>query len=193
MACVVCSRPFKYLDENTGVAFLTDLPASNKALLRQFEDAKNRAQLRDQFPKLKVVVIGFAHGARAKAAARFATILGDQLSCAVPRPAAGVADDEKAIRELCVQTLPLAGPAAAEAIPSLTHELYLAPHDEGWQIAKTLAALGPAGVDALKAAAQCGDPSIRGAAGAAISMVNRGLPNELAQINQKGHASPPAA
>jgi hypothetical protein len=34
-----------------------------------------------------------------------------------------------------------------------------------------LAALGPAGVDALEAAAKCGDPSIRGSARAALSML----------------------
>lgn len=164
---------FKYFDESTGSAFLTDLPDSTKALLRRFHDAKNRAQLREQFPKLNVVVVGFAHGTRAKAAARFAAILGDHLPSAVPRLAAGLADDDKAIRELCVQTLQLAGPAAAEAIPSLHHELYLAPHDEGLRIAKTLAALGPAGVDALRAAAKCGDPSIRGSARSALSIVKR--------------------
>lgn len=56
-----------------------------------------------------------------------------------------------------------------------------------------LAASGPGGVKALEAVAECGDPSTRGADGAALSMVKRGLPNELAQINQKGHASPPDA
>jgi hypothetical protein len=35
-------------------------------------------------------------------------------------------------------------------------------------------ALAPAGVDALQAAAQCGDPPIRGSARGAISMVKRG-------------------
>ena len=34
-----------------------------------------------------------------------------------------------------------------------------------------LAALGPAGVDALEAAAKCGDPSIRGSARSALSML----------------------
>lgn len=170
---------FKYFDENTGTAFLTELPDSIKDLLRRFHDGKNRAQLCEQFPKLNVVVVGFAHGTRAKAAARFTAILGDQLSGAVPRLAAGLADDDKAIRELCVQTLQLAGPAAAEATPSLNHALYLAPHDECWQIAKTLAALGPAGVDALEAAVQCGDPSIRGAARSALSMVRRGTESRV--------------
>lgn len=157
----------KYFDDKTGTAFLTDL---NKDLLRQFEDARNRARLHDLFPKLNVLVVGFTNGTRAKAAARFAAILGDHLPSALPGLIAGLADENKAIRELCVETIQLAGPAAAEAIPSLNHELYLAPHDEGWRIAKTLAAFGPAGVDALQAAAKCGDPSIRRTASSALSM-----------------------
>lgn len=164
---------FKYFDEKTGTAFLTDLPGANKELLRQFESANHRGGLRDQFPSLIVVVVGFSDGPRAKAAARFAEILGDHLRSALPRLIAGLDDDDKAIRELCMETIQLAGPVAAEAIPSLNHELYLASHDEGWRIAKTLAALGPSGIDALEAAAKCDDPSIRGSARSALSGVER--------------------
>ena len=165
----------KYFDEETGTAFFTDLPDSSKDLMRQFEDAKNRGRLRDLFPRLNVVVVGFTGGIRAKAAARFAAILGDNLQSALPRLIEGLADGDKAIRQMCVESIQLAGPAAAaaQAIPSLNRELYLAPADEGWQIAKTLAAMGPGGVDALEAAAKCDDPSIRGSARSALSMLKR--------------------
>jgi hypothetical protein len=164
---------FKYFDEKTGSAFLTDLPSRNVERLRLFEDENNPARLHAIYPNLNVVVVGFTGGEREKAAAEYFGILGDEIVPSMPALIGGVTSDNKAIRQMCVETIRLAGVAAEGAIPILEAQLYLTTHGERLEIANTLAVLGPSGVDVLKGAVKCGDLSIRECAQSALSVLAR--------------------
>ena len=145
------------------------MPKWNREQLNLIEDENNTARLHPSFPNLSVVTVGFFQGLRAKSAERFVSILGNNLHSALHTLAAGITDDNKAIRQLCVESIQLAGTAAVEVIPSLSRELYLAPHDEGLEIANALAELSSPGIEILNAVATCSVPSIRSSAKSALS------------------------
>jgi hypothetical protein len=171
-----CNHPFtewchsKYLDEQSGKAFLVQLP---KGFFDRFafeQGELDQEQLHREYPLLNTVMTGYSVGKRKKAAARFTGIVGDDLKKAMPDLIAAIEDSDPAIRHMCMEALTQAASDAAGAAPRLKQKLYFGPWNERHIAAKTLAALGPEGVNILKEAAELGDPKISRSAKSAIWM-----------------------
>jgi hypothetical protein len=180
----------KYLDEQSGTAMWVDLPRGEAKKLGLFQNRSDPKRLHDRYPGLNVVITGYTHGKREAAAQRFQRIIGDDIHAALPGLIAGTSDDDPAIRELCREAIQYSGEIAAAAVPALKQELFLATKGETYSIAKTLAALGPAGIGILKEAESCGDPDIARSARSALSM--RKINKEVGGITSKRPPLDPA-
>jgi HEAT repeat protein len=110
---------------------------------------------------LNVVLTGYSHGSWAKAAPKFARILGESAADSLPALIAGLDDTSPALREMCRDAIRLMGPAAAMAVPVLKRRFFDGPSRERYSVAETLAELGPSGIEVLNEAAQCGDRYFR--------------------------------
>ena len=180
----------RYLCEETGTGFLTELPKHLLRHLDLYSDGEPITKVRAGHGTMSVVLTGYVARKRWQAARRFAGLLGDTLVDSLAALIHSLNDSDPAVRRLCREALQLAGPAAADAVPMLVGQLYLGPQNDRWSVAETLTYLGPDGLAAVKTAEQVGDPQIRWAAKPARHMHERSIAEAQRQASKAADLPP---
>ena len=156
----------RYISVPNGAAFRTTPGDSIDERLDPFEDPE-ALSLRKEFPHLRIVFTGYSV-AKPQIAHRFAGLFSRTVAVSLPALIAALEDEASRLRRLAIETLRLAGTTAAEAVPALTDHFYRGPEKDRLWTVRALCALGPAGVETVRAASQLRDPIYRMPADAAL-------------------------
>jgi len=150
---------FIYLSDRHAKARLTQPPDDFLDRLDVFEDNEAcQAQVAARYPTLKLVVVSHPRKQVLRAGPEFAQALGDDLPTAVPKLLDLLNSRDEFLRQLALDTLGMAGPAAAPALPRLAHHFYFGPWDDMHWVTQALLAVGPTGLEFLQSAARWHDP-----------------------------------
>ena len=150
---------FKYIADTGSSAIRTSLPPE---LIKRIY---GRESLLDDFPLLSVVEINESDRERELQLPRLLSLLNRTLGNSIPSLLAGISDDDRALRHMCLEAIELAGPSlpdpdAGMAVAAVSEALFTGSRMNRSQAAQTLSALGASGIKMLRRAASVDDPSI---------------------------------